>query len=153
VNTVDRAVTLSVTDVAEGQPSSGNDVLSGSPGADMLNGGLGNDLLTGKSGSDTFAFNTKLHKTKNVDHITDFEVGIDTIQLDRSIVKKLKVGDLKAKAFTAGKVKGDDRIIYDKKNGDLFYDVDGKGGKKAVKFAILDNHPDNLSADDFTIVA
>lgn len=30
---------------------------------------------------------------------------------------------------------------------------DGKGGAKAIKFAILDGSPDTLSAKDFVVVA
>ena len=121
--------------------------------SETFNGGLGNDILTGKGGADLFVFDSKLNKKSNVDHITDFTVGLDNIQLDRSIFKKLKPGELSAKAFTSGKVQKDDRILYDKQSGDLSYDADGKGGAKAIKFAVLDGSPDNLSAADFFIVA
>ena len=41
------------------------------------------------------------------------------------------------------------RIIYDQSNGSLYYDADGIGSKQAIQFATLDNHPADLTADDF----
>ena len=85
----------------------------------------------------------------------DFEVGVDTIVLDKSVFKKTgKAGDLQDKYFDTGKKadSGKDRILYDKKSGWLRYDNDGKGGNDAVKVAKLDKKLD-LSADDFMMVA
>ena len=84
----------------------GFDILQGGQGDDLLNGGSGNDFLdgggliyddsinvagvitndgtdtlTGGSGNDTFVFNTL---STGIDTITDFEVLIDTIQIDQS---------------------------------------------------------------------
>ena len=56
----------------------GNDKLDGGSGADSLTGGLGNDVLTGGQGSDTFVFNPG----DGGDTITDFQPGVDKIQLD-----------------------------------------------------------------------
>lgn len=83
----------------------GSDVLQGGKGDDQLRGGSGNDILDGGgftygenievtgvirddgadtliggSGSDTFAFNTL---STGIDIIEDFEVSIDTIQIDK----------------------------------------------------------------------
>lgn len=63
----------------------GNDALFGGRGADQLfgggrsdrlDGGVGNDVLDGGRGRDTFVFTAG-----GADRITDFEVGIDTIDL------------------------------------------------------------------------
>jgi Ca2+-binding RTX toxin-like protein len=46
-------------------------------------------------------------------------------------------------------------IIYDKSNGTLWYDSDGKGGHAAVQFAQLGtsaSHPTNLTWGDFAII-
>jgi hypothetical protein len=55
-------------------------------------------------------------------------------ELDKSIFKKLALGDLSQTAFAIGNagkaLAKDDRIIYDKDSGKLLYDVDGLGGKK-----------------------
>lgn len=56
---------------------SGNDILNGENGDDILMGGPGNDILTGGPGKDTFVFSLG----SGADKITDFEPGIDHIDL------------------------------------------------------------------------
>ncbi|PCJ09355.1 MAG: glycerophosphodiester phosphodiesterase [Rhodobacteraceae bacterium] len=58
---------------------SGNDMLLGGKGRDSLLGHHGNDVLTGGAGRDVFVF----HKNHGNDTITDFELGIDHIQIGR----------------------------------------------------------------------
>jgi VCBS repeat-containing protein len=58
----------------------GIDFLDGGNGKDVLIGGKGSDLLTGGEGNDVFVFG-KEGTSKDVDVITDFKVGNDTIQL------------------------------------------------------------------------
>ena len=76
----------------------------------------------------------------NVDKITDFSVSVDTIRLDHAIFDTLAPGELTDNAFVDGNKAHDanDRIIYNDKNGKLFYDADGKGGEHQVLFARLD---------------
>lgn len=137
--------------------SKGNDVLKGRDGNDTLQGGPGRDVLTGGKGADRFLFDTALDKKTNVDRITDFERKKDKIVLDADIFAGLEIGKLGKEAFVKnkkGKAKdADDRILYAKKSGALFYDEDGKGGVKAVKFAVLDDGPSQLSQTDFLVVA
>ena len=57
----------------------GRDVLNGGSGDDVLNGGAGRDVLTGGYGADVFVFNAV---ERGQDHITDFEDGIDRIQIN-----------------------------------------------------------------------
>lgn len=57
---------------------SGNDVLHGGAGNDTLDGERGNDLLTGGLGADRFEF----ERGHGRDIITDFQNGIDRIELD-----------------------------------------------------------------------
>ena len=45
----------------------------------------------------------------------------------------------------------DDRIIYNKKAGDLYYDADGSGSRKAIKFADLDKNL-KMTANDFFVI-
>ena len=128
---------------------SGNDVLVALEGNDKLNGGIGNDRLegwegndtmAGGSGSDIFVFQSKLSLRSNVDSITDFTTA-DTVQLENDIFTKLtKTGTLSSSAFWTGSKAHDsnDRIIYNKSNGYLYYDQDGTGSKGAVLFAKLD---------------
>lgn len=75
--------------------TSGNDALDGGGGADRLHGGAGADVLTGGAGSDLFYFQPDTRspaKTPNFggpfdsqrsdpDVITDFEQGVDRIEL------------------------------------------------------------------------
>ncbi|MDY7024207.1 MAG: calcium-binding protein, partial [Cyanobacteriota bacterium] len=70
----------------------GNDTIWGDDGDDILRGGLGNDVLTGDDfsggqGADTFI----LAEGEGTDTITDFEVGIDTLQLDGLLVDDIAI--------------------------------------------------------------
>jgi Ca2+-binding RTX toxin-like protein len=137
----------------------GNDVLSGGRGRDVLSGGLGKDVLTGGANHDAFVFNTKLGKS-NVDTITDFNPKWDSIHLDNAIFKALgKKGSESNPAkinkdfFTIGTKAKDknDYVIYNDKNGKLYYDADGSGKGKAVEFAKLDKDL-KLTYNDFFVV-
>lgn len=55
----------------------GNDILLGDDGNDIISGGAGNDVLTGGAGADSFNFAAG----SGVDTITDFEIGVDKINL------------------------------------------------------------------------
>jgi serralysin len=126
--------------------SSGDDTLFGLGGADTLLGGIGNDTLwggtgkdtlTGGAGKDTFYFDA--FGTANVDKITDFNVKDDTIGLDAAFFTRLAVGNLTSAAYKAGTKATDssDRIIYDSKTGNLFYDPDGNGSQAQQLIATL----------------
>ncbi|HEV2865989.1 MAG TPA: calcium-binding protein [Allosphingosinicella sp.] len=116
----------------------GRDSLDGGGGADKLFGGTGNDTLKGGSGADGFCFDTALNKYSNVDKILDFVGADDTIFLDRDVFTGIGAnGTLAAGAFRLGTaaVDADDRILYDKATGNIFYDADGTGGAAAILFA------------------
>jgi Ca2+-binding RTX toxin-like protein len=129
----------------------GNDRIDGGTGADVLSGGAGKDQLTGGAGADTFLFDTKPGKS-NIDKIRDFSVTDDIIALENAVFSALAEGPLAASAFHIGKKAGDadDRIIYNAKKGELLYDADGSGGKKAVVFATITKNL-ALTADDFLV--
>ncbi|MCF6445737.1 S8 family serine peptidase [Nereida sp. MMG025] len=61
----------------------GNDTLIGGVGTDTLNGNSGTDTLTGGSQADTFVFDYNPIPSDVI--ITDFEIGLDTLQLDDSL--------------------------------------------------------------------
>ena len=58
----------------------GHDTLRGGAGDDVLSGGYGNDRLTGGNGADRFVF-----KAGGAEVVTDFELGRDTLLINRSL--------------------------------------------------------------------
>ena len=139
--------------------SSTANILTGNSGANKLYGGLGNDQLRGGSGKDVFVFDTKLNKSTNVDKVLDFKSKDDSFQLDNKVFTKLGSGTVsKPKKFNSdmfveGKKAQDreDRIVYDKKTGALYYDKDGTGGAAQVKIATLTKNLKMTYADFFVI--
>ena len=116
--------------------------IDGGAGDDVIGGSGGNDTLTGGAGMDVFVFDSALDASKNVDVITDYTVGADTIGLDKLIFTALSgTGILSADQFAAnldGKA-GDasDRIVYETDTGKLFYDADGNGAGTGIHFATI----------------
>ncbi len=128
----------------------GNDVLSGEGGNDTLIGGGGKDTLTGGAGKDHFVFTTA-PGTKNVDTLKDFEHNKDVFHWDE-VAFAATGPTIEDAEFRTGKAAKelDDRVIYDKSSGKLYYDADGNlaGGVDQVLVAILANKP-TLDAGDF----
>ena len=112
--------------------------LAGKAGDDTLFGGAGHDTLTGGTGHDAFNFNTALSET-NADQIADFQHGIDTLRLSHAVFSHTGRGVLHAEAFALGDDAHDanDRIIYDRAHGALYFDADGSGAAEQVHFASL----------------
>ncbi len=137
---------------------SGDDRLYGGLGNDRIAGSLGNDPLKGEAGRDVFVFDTALHKTRNVDKVYDFRSRDDSFHLDNAIFTKLGRGSaagvrFKSDMFVEGTRAKDreDRIVYDKKTGALYYDQDGTGSKAQVKIATLTNKT-ALKYHDFFVI-
>ncbi len=132
---------------------SGNDTITGGKGNDTIVGLKGNDTLTGGAGKDTFIFDTALNASSNVDKITDFSVGDDTVRLENSVFTALATGTLAAGAFYVGTAAHDasDRIIYNKTTGALTYDSNGNAAGGAVQFATLSTNL-ALTNADFMVV-
>lgn len=135
----------------------GANLLSGGGGNDRLNGNLGSDTLIGGSGNDVFVFDSALNATTNRDTITDFTLGLDTIELNKSVFTALPgEGSLLSQYFNAsasGAAADDnDYILYNTTSGSLFYDADGNGQGVAIEFATLTNTP-TISAKDFLLAS
>jgi Ca2+-binding RTX toxin-like protein len=136
-----------------------NDMLSGLGGNDRIHGGAGKDQLWGGAGKDVFVFDARLNNRSNVDKIFDFNRLDDGIYLENRIFTKLGAGSLsrpkqfKADMFVEGTRAQDreDRIVYDKKTGSLYYDKDGTGSAAQVKIATIDNKVKLTHADFFII--
>lgn len=143
----------------------GSDVLNGGAGKDILSGGAGVDVLKGGAGVDTFVFSRDLTDA-GVDRITDFNSKLgENIMLNAYVFEALDVwpkkpvdadardsGPLAASNFSTGKTAkdADDRLVYDKATGALFYDADGNGAGEAIQFAQF-KAGTALSADCFLI--
>jgi serralysin len=130
-----------------------DDTLLGGAGNDTLNGGAGNDTLTGGPGQDYYLFGTALNALNNVDHVTDFNVADDKIELDHLIFSTLPIGTLADAAFYIGATAHDanDRIIYDPSTGALYYDADGNGAGAATEFAVVASNL-NMTHTQFLVV-
>lgn len=127
--------------------------LSGGAGDDTLRGGSGKDVLVGGAGADVFIFDTK-PGPRTVDTISDFRVKDDTIRLDHDVFARAgAIGGLAASAFHVGTVAHDasDRILYDRKTGEVLFDADGNGKVAAIVFAQMDKGL-AVTAADFIII-
>ncbi|NIX78121.1 calcium-binding protein [Microvirga terricola] len=139
--------------------NTGKNKISGGAGNDTVNGGLANDTLTGGSGRDTFVFDTKPNAKTNLDRVVDFSVKDDTIWLDNKYMPKIGKGTpakpvrLDKKMFWIGSAAhdADDRIIYDKAKGILYYDPDGSGRASQVAIATLTKNL-KLTVADFYVI-
>ncbi|WP_156399237.1 calcium-binding protein [Methylobacterium sp. Leaf466] len=132
------------------------DTLTGDGLANVLAGGLGNDTLDGGLGQDAFVFNTALTGTSNTDTISDYVVLDDTIRLENGVFTTLiKTGVLAENAFqdlSLGAADTNDRIIYNRTTGALFYDADGSAsGASAIQFTIISNNAVLTNADFLVI--
>lgn len=155
--TIEKLVLLGADDI-DGTGNGLANTITGNSGKNVLDGGDGSDTLAGNGGKDTFVFDTAA-KGSNVDTISDFSHKDDTIDIDDAVFKGLALGTLSKDDFkliasatsTAG-VDASDRILYDKADGDLYFDRDGsKGHFDRVLFAhVTDN--DKLNHADFHIV-
>ncbi|MDX2265343.1 MAG: hypothetical protein NW215_10270 [Hyphomicrobiales bacterium] len=126
--------------------------LSGLAGDDTLIANS-NTTLTGGSGSDAFVFGSYGNLFNSGAVITDFVIGEDKIHLDRTQFADFQPGELDASMFVTGAaaLTPDQKIIYDRENGVLYYDRDGAGEIQLNTFARLTPGLD-LSEDDFYIV-
>nr|WP_314088244.1 calcium-binding protein [uncultured Shinella sp.] len=132
-----------------------NDTINTGFNDDFLFGGSGNDTLIGGIGKDNFVFNTTL-SSAGIDIILDFVGADDTIRLDNAVFKAIGAnGSLNTDAFlsnsTGVAADNEDRIIYNKSSGLLFYDADGIGNASPICFAILLSKP-NITASDFLVI-
>ena len=103
----------------------GDDRLLGGAGEDTLVGGHGRDTLTGGADADVFRFTRAAESPKGkADLITDFEVGLDVINLSALVPGQLNANLLSGSFTGSGpevrtvEVGGDSRVRID---------VDGDG--------------------------
>jgi Ca2+-binding RTX toxin-like protein len=135
----------------------GNDVLEGGTGDDSLYGGSGDDLLTGGDGADTFNFGNDFlteepFASLGLDNITDFQSGLDKIQLQGSAFPSLKTISFATVTNDNLAAARSEIIVYNQANGILFYNANGvdAGLGEGVAFAKFTSNP-TLTVADFTI--
>ena len=131
----------------------GNDTLFGQLGNDTLYGGAGKDTLLGGAGKDAFVIDTK-PTARTIDWIYDFKAGEDKIYLPKAIFSHLaRRGTLSKDAFVVSDHFADqnDRILYLKKQGALFYDPDGSGAAHAIQIATITANL-HLKFSDFIVI-
>ncbi len=131
--------------------NTGNNNLSGGEGNDTLIGGIGSDTLTGGSGNDVYLFNSS---TEGSDTIGDFSAIDDIIQIRASgFDPRLTRGTIAQDRFVLGSIAGDsnDRFLYARNTGKLFFDADGTGRIAAIELATLSGTP-ALDFNDIFII-
>ena len=132
----------------------GRDRLSGGSGSDTLNGGVGNDRLSGGGGSDTFRFDTPIGGGSNIDTITDFKPGVDTIEINQEFYfpgLTLRTAVCRAiRGWQRHRCRSADRVRPGRP-ARLFYDGNGAAAGGADQFATLAGAP-ALTAADIRVV-
>lgn len=111
----------------------GNDLLDGGLDDDVLRGGLGSDRLDGGQGADVFFYGDGDLADGAIDHIENFEFGVDAFDLSALLDLAFQDGDDVSEFFQA---------VRDGVTGDfnLLFDVDGGSGPAAAaQFATLEN--------------
>jgi Ca2+-binding RTX toxin-like protein len=73
-------------------------ILNGGDGNDVLHGGSGDDMLTGGAGADRFAFSG----SNGTDTITDFQAGLDTVDISGYGAALASFGDLSGQMTQVG---------------------------------------------------
>jgi Ca2+-binding RTX toxin-like protein len=131
--------------------SSLSDTIVGGAADDTITGGGGDDTITLGGGSDIVIFNS----LSGNDTITDYDVAFDSIQLDNAIYTSLADGPLTVANFRSGAgavaSDGDDYIMYDTSNGNLFYDPDGNIPGGSVLIGTFNGAPSLLLAEFLVI--
>jgi len=111
----------------------GDDFLDGGAGDDVIEGGLGTDALTGAAGRDTFVFAAR---DRAVDRVTDFELGLDLIDIRGLVHAPLTAENLAAHISATSP--GPTHLTRF-----LWVDADGAGARdRPVMIAQFDNLDD-----------
>jgi uncharacterized protein len=133
----------------------GDDILYGGNAVDILDGGTGNDrligefgadILTGGAGADVFYF---VHAPGEVDTITDFGNGADTLNILRSAFG-LGAADPVNLVIDGSATASSGTFVYTSQTGVLAFDADGSGAGAAVDFVNIGANI-GLSAADIVL--
>lgn len=128
--------------------------LDGDDGADVLIGRAGRDVLTGGAGADRFDFNAVIELRSLIvaaDHVTDFESGVDRIDLWTIDAKVNATGNQSFKWIGTSAfhhVEGELRLVYSGSDVVVSGDVNGDG---RADFRIILDNVAMLSKADFIL--
>ena len=132
----------------------GNDILDGGAGTDRLVGGLGKDVLTGGTEADVFDFDSAAETGRTAatrDIITDFESGIDKIDLATIDARTTVGGNQKFAFIGAGAFTGvAGQLHYTAIASGLLVEGDTNGDRKA-DFSIVLLDATSLLSTDFAL--
>ncbi len=126
----------------------GNDQLLGGSGDDWLNGGMGTDMLTGGAGRDRFMISAA--PGAGNDTLVDFNPADDTILFSNSgYARSIAPGAIARNRLVYGTraLTANDRFIYNRGSGTLFFDPDGSGRMGQIAIATLRRSPLITAAD------
>jgi Ca2+-binding RTX toxin-like protein len=142
---------VKLTGIAAIEGSNGDDTIIGSAGDDIISGGVGADVLTGGAGYDTFVYEATVASRPGVslDRITDFEDGIDKIDLSAIDANTALAGTqaftfIGDGAFTGAK----GELHYTYVGGDTHVSAN-LGGDLKADFEIVLSGMHTLSSGDF----
>jgi Ca2+-binding RTX toxin-like protein len=152
---LDKTLTIRLTDAVDTfMGTSAKNRITGTAGDDVINGRGGKDTLTGSTGRDKFVFDTTVKKGQ-FSFVTDFNGSDDQLVFKASIFKNKLIKKDKALPktfFSLDKPKdGNDFFTYNKKNGIVYYDADGTGGKKGLEIVKV-KPGTKLAAADFEFI-
>jgi Ca2+-binding RTX toxin-like protein len=162
VDTIETSVSYTMTDnyinnltltgsAVTGVGNSYNNVITGNGVNNNLTGGASNDTLIGGGGADRFIFNVK---GEGIDRITDFSVVDDTIVVSAAGFGGGLISgkSISLTQWVVGKVAtaSSHRFIYNKSNGNLFFDSDGNGANAPIQLAVFNGIP-NLTNHDILV--
>jgi len=138
--------------------NAGDDAIYGGSGNDEIEGQFGDDLLYGGPGQDTFIFSgfagagfDSVFDTIGVDRIQDFDRNQDSLKFVAfAAISGTSLPELFYKGKNARET--DDRIGYDKKSGQLYFDENGSKAGASHLIAVFDKGT-ALKAADIELLA
>ena len=129
-----------------------DNLIIGNPYDNLIAGREGRDTLRGQAGADTFVFD-RAPGRDNVDRIIDFNTNEanegDLLKMKGALFGGLAAGLLEADLFVAGTraQDGNDRFIFDRASGQLWFDGDGAGGDAQRLVATFEQNAQVTASD------
>jgi len=118
-------------------------------------GGAGRDVLTGGDGADRFVFDSPAKAGGDVDTVTDFASGSDTIALARSVLTALRGDtDLSDKLWHTNSSSAQttrSSFVFDPQSGMLRHDPDGSGPSTSIAICALVGVTKPSPSDDVNV--